>query len=78
VDALAPTAPPFLISDVPVSAAAWRDGDWLVIMADFAAEAVPPGTYWLDVGHYRLGDMQRIPRADGAGDSARFGPLRVE
>lgn len=54
---------PFAISDVPLSTHHWRIGDRLLLMADFLN--VPEGEYWIEVGHYTLPDLQRIPSASG-------------
>jgi hypothetical protein len=58
-----PDGAPFMGSDVPLSLHTWHPGDRVIVMADFFD--VPPGAYALDIGHYTLVDMARIPRADG-------------
>ncbi len=70
----APEGDPLLVSDVPLTLGAWRSGDRVIVMADFFD--VPPGDYVIDVGHYTLPDVVRIPRADG-GDSVRLGTFMV-
>lgn len=62
-DSAAPDGEPLTVSDVPLALHTWRPGDRVIVMADFFD--VPPGGYALDVGHYTLPDLQRIPRADG-------------
>jgi hypothetical protein len=55
---------PLAISDVPLSRATWRVGDHVIVMADFFD--ITPGTENLsiDIGHYTLPDLTRIPRSD--------------
>ena len=60
---------PLAIADVSAGAHDWRPGDRLIVMADFFTEA--EGPFWVDVGHYTLADLARLPGA--AGDSARLG-----
>jgi len=65
---------PLAIADVPLAADRWRTGDRLVVMGDFWADA--GGPFWVDVGHYTLPDVARIPRADGGADGLiRLGPF---
>jgi hypothetical protein len=54
---------PFAVSDVPLSLGSWRAGDQVVVMTDFFD--LPSGVYALDLGHYTLPDVARIPHADG-------------
>jgi hypothetical protein len=70
----APDSDPLMVSDVPLTLGAWRSGDRVIVMADFFD--VPPGEYTLDIGHYTLPDVLRIPRIDG-GDSVRLGTFTV-
>ncbi len=65
----APDGEPLSVSDVPLALHTWRAGDTVVVMADFFA--VPPSLYTVDLGHYTLPDVIRIPRVDG-GDSVRL------
>ncbi len=55
---------PLAISDVALSRATWRVGDRVIVMADFFD--IAPGTeeLSLDIGHYTLPDLTRIPRTD--------------
>ncbi|MEO8392693.1 MAG: hypothetical protein ABI700_06855, partial [Chloroflexota bacterium] len=50
------------VSDVPLSRSMWRVGDRVIVMADFFK--IAPGTTHLslDIGHYTLPDLTRIPR----------------
>ncbi len=68
-DAVHVEGDPLAIADVALSRATWRVGDRVIVMADFFD--VAPGTpnLSLDVGHYTLPDLTRIPRTD-ADDSA--------
>lgn len=59
-------------SDVPISAHSWQVGDQLIIMGDFFREA--DESLWVDIGHYTLPDMQRVPNSDNA-DVIRLGPF---
>lgn len=70
---------PFAISDVPLSLHTWQAGDTVVVMADFFD--MPPGSYWLDLGHYTLPDLIRVLPvgvADTGGDFVRLGLFVVE
>jgi 4-amino-4-deoxy-L-arabinose transferase-like glycosyltransferase len=67
-------AAPTYVSDVPLSMQNWRAGDHVVVMADFID--IPPATYALIIGHYRLADGGRIVSADG-GDALPIGDVRV-
>ena len=71
---------PLAISDVPVSAQHWRSGDHLVVMGDFFVDDLPDESqsFMVDVGHYTLPDLQRIPRADGTDGLLRLGPLTID
>jgi hypothetical protein len=64
---------PFMISDVPISTHHWQVGDRLIVMGDFWVDQ--PVEFWVDIGHYTLPDVIRVPRADSTGDSARLGPF---
>jgi hypothetical protein len=64
---------PFKVSDVGLSASTWQVGDRLIVMGDFFPDS--SDQFWVDIGHYTLSDMQRIPRADGQGDTVRIGPF---
>lgn len=66
---------PVQISDVPLSVHEWRGGDRLIVMADFFN--VMPGTYRVDLGHYGLPGLMRVPRADGEGNAVQLGPFDV-
>lgn len=58
---------PFKLSDVALSMHTWRQGDQVIVMADFFD--VPAGEgYMIGIGHYTLPDLSRIRRVDGAGD----------
>lgn len=65
-----PAGEPLAGADVPLSVHQWRVGDHLVVMGDFFE--VPPGDYWVDVGHYTLPDVVRFSHAN-AGDFVRLG-----
>jgi hypothetical protein len=62
---------PLLVTDVALSQQNWRVGDTLIVMADFFPQA--PATFSVDIGHYTLEQLGRIPRSDGAGDTIRLG-----
>jgi hypothetical protein len=62
-------------SDVPLSVYNWRAGDRVIVMGDFFD--VPPGEYWVNIGHYTLPDVARVGREDG-GDSVLLGPFAWE
>ena len=65
---------PLAIADVPLAADRWLPGDRLVVMGDFFEDA--GGPFWVDVGHYTLPNVARIPRADGGADGLiRLGPF---
>lgn len=61
---------PLLVADVPITVQRWRAGDVVVVMGDFFDVAA--GDYWVDVGHYTLPTVERIPRLDGDGDFVRL------
>lgn len=68
-----PGGAPDFISDIPLGASNWRDGDWLISMADFFLPAdFSPDAWHLDIGHYRLQDGRRFTRSDDAGDFIRL------
>ncbi len=56
---------PLVIADVALSRATWRVGDRVIVMADFFDVAPGTANLSLDVGHYTLPDLTRIPRSDG-------------
>ena len=65
---------PSAVSDVSVRGHTWRAGDTVIVMADFFD--VQPGTeYTLEVGHYTLPDVVRIPH--DAGEVVRLGTFSV-
>jgi hypothetical protein len=64
---------PIIVADVPVSAHDWQVGDRLIIMGDFFVDQT--AEYWVDVGHYTLPNITRIPHTDG--DSVRLGPFTL-
>jgi len=66
---------PLRISDVPISTHDWQIGDRLIVMGDFFVDQ--QAEFWVDIGHYTLPDVTRIPRADGTSDSARLGPFNL-
>lgn len=66
---------PDAISDVPIAAHRWQVGDRLIVMGDFFIDEAGP--FWVDVGHYTLPDVQRIPRADGDEALIRLGPFEI-
>ncbi len=66
---------PLMVSDVPISTQDWRVGDRLIVMGDFFVDQQTE--FWVDIGHYSLPDVARVPRVDGTGDSARLGPFNL-
>lgn len=68
-------SPDFEGSDVALSVHDWQVGDRLVVMGDFFD--VPPGDYVVDIGHYTLADLGRIPTTDGD-DVIRIGPFTAD
>lgn len=66
---------PYQGADVPLSVYRWREGDHVIVMGDFFD--VPPGEYTVDIGHYTLPDIARIPRTDG-GELVTLGSFIVE
>jgi len=64
---------PAAVSDVPLAAHRWQAGDRLVVMGDFFVDEAGP--LWVDVGHYTLPDLRRIPHADGETAMIRLGPF---
>ncbi|MEL6269730.1 MAG: hypothetical protein AAFR22_07950, partial [Chloroflexota bacterium] len=66
---------PFAVSDVSVRGHLWREGDTVIVMADFF-DLQPGVRYTLDVGHYTLPDVVRIPSNDG--DVVRLGNFSME
>lgn len=63
------TGAPFAVSDVSVRGHTWQAGDLVIVMGDFIDLA--PGDYAVEVGHYTLPDVTRIPHA--AGDLVQLG-----
>lgn len=66
---------PLMISDVPISTHDWRVDDMLIVMGDFFVDQQTE--FWVEIGHYSLPDVTRIPRTDGTGDSVRLGPINL-
>lgn len=64
---------PWQIADVPLAAHRWQPGDRLIVMGDFFVES--GGPFWVDVGHYTLPDVARIPAAEGGEGWIRLGPF---
>ncbi len=64
---------PVAISDVSLSRATWRVGDRVIVMADFFD--IAPGTPDLsvDVGHYTLPDLTRVPASGLPDDTVTLG-----
>jgi hypothetical protein len=56
--------PPIFVSDVSVRGQTWREGDMVIVMADFF-DLDPSTAYQLTVGHYTLPDLTRLQTADG-------------
>jgi hypothetical protein len=69
-----PDGPPDYGADVSVRGASWRAGDRVVVIGDFID--LPAGEYTLQVGHYTLPDVARVPLA-GGGDVVTLGELRT-
>ncbi|NDJ59813.1 MAG: hypothetical protein GYB67_01740 [Chloroflexi bacterium] len=72
--AAAESSQPFKIADVSLSRHTWQVGDRVIVMADFF-DVPPDDSYVVDVGHYTLPDVQRIPRLDSQGDLVQIGPF---
>lgn len=66
---------PLDISDVPISASRWQIGDRLVVMGDFFVDETGP--FWVDVGHYTLPDLRRIPLFTGDDGLIQLGPFEA-
>ncbi len=66
---------PFAVSDVSVRGHTWQADDSVIIMADFF-QLEPELAYTVDVGHYTLPDVTRIPHADS--DVVRLGTFTVQ
>jgi len=57
----------------------WQPEDILVQVHRFAVPPdTPPGLYVPRVGWYALGSLERVPLADGSGDSLALEPLQVD
>jgi hypothetical protein len=61
-------------ADVPLSMERWQVGGRVIVMGDFFD--VPPGRYTVDIGHYTLPDVVRIPHAKNA-DFIRLDPFEL-
>lgn len=68
-------ATPIGVSDVSVHGASWQKGDWVVVMGDFF-DLPTQNTYIIEVGHYTLSDMVRIPHPGG--DRVRLGTFNLQ
>jgi hypothetical protein len=68
------TGEPFAVSDVSVRGHTWRQGDLVIVMGDFMGLDAGE-TYTVEVGHYTLPDVARIPH--GGGDAVRLGQFTV-
>lgn len=55
---------PLAISDVALSRESWGVGDRVIVMADFFDIPAGTGGLSVDIGHYTLPDLDRIPRED--------------
>ncbi len=64
---------PFMVADVPISAHVWQPGDLVIVIGDFFVDQTQE--YWVDVGHYTLPNISRIPHS--AGDSVRLGSFTL-
>ena len=73
--ASAAASPDFEGADVALSVHDWQVGDRLVVMGDFFD--LPPGDYVVDIGHYALPDLTRIPTT-GGDDLTRLGPFSTD
>ena len=81
-DATFDASTPPIAADVPLSAHTWHVGDRLIVMGDFFPDG--PSTFWVDIGHYTLSNMQRIPISAASAaatpypDLVRLGPFDWE
>ena len=66
---------PALGADVSIHGATWRSGDWVIVMGDFF-DLPTQNTYIIEVGHYTLTDMVRIPHQGG--DRVRLGTFSLQ
>lgn len=64
---------PLAISDVALSRETWGVGDRVLVMADFFDIPTGTGGLSVDVGHYTLPDLNRIPRADSEASLVSLG-----
>lgn len=67
---------PLLVSDVGLSRNTWQVGDYVIVMADFF-DAPADGALFVDVGHYTLPDLARVPITDGDESWTRLGPFSL-
>ena len=65
--------PPW-VADVPLSRQTLRTGDTVVVMADFF-DAPANAALFIDIGHYTLPDVARVPSAQGGAGVIRLGPF---
>ena len=66
---------PMLGSDVSVHGASWQAGDWVIVMGDFF-DLPTQNAFIIEVGHYTLTDMVRIPHQQG--DRVRLGTFSLQ
>jgi len=64
---------PLAVSDVPLSRSTWQIGDRVIIMADFFNIAPGTANLSVDIGHYTLPDVTRIPRSDSPDSQVSLG-----
>jgi hypothetical protein len=64
---------PLAVSDVPLSRSTWRIGDRVIVIADFFNVAPGTANLSLDIGHYTLPDLMRIPLSDSADSLVTLG-----
>jgi hypothetical protein len=67
-------APPALVSDVSVRGHTWRAGDTVIVMGDFF-DLDPAQSYTIEIGHYTLPDLTRVPTTTGQ-DRVRLGAFK--
>jgi len=65
---------PSWVADVPLSRQTLRTGDTVVVMADFF-DAPANAALFIDIGHYTLPDVARVPGAQGGAGVIRLGPF---
>ncbi len=66
---------PLAISDVALSRQTWQVGDKVIVMADFFNIAAGTPDLTIDIGHYTLPDMARIPIDGLSGSMISLGPF---